>query len=1052
MNQSQINFVVKALGADEAAREFAKLERAAKKAGDAVKKEMSLRQYTKTAAGEQQLLALQTKAASARAEQQAGATQRVADATDRAGRAQGRYFEHIARTTVQSALVNQLFLQFVDVAGQAIQQVDLMNNFPATMKSMGQSTDAASESMDTLRNYVGQVGGNLGDATSYVTRFTGAIGDVKSATAVFVGLNNALIAGDSSIEEQRQAAVQFAQALERGKPDMREWRSLVQNMSFQLDQVAKSMGYVNANALGEALTQGEESMAAFTTALTKMSTGTGPIAEQARARMNGMQFSFNVMKNTLVQGLAAIIDTIGRENIVSFFSFLTQVIQVLTQVVITLITGLVTLLNLLGSIFGLPAIKLKKDMGGVADNIGAGAGNAEDLGDGLKDAGDEAKKLNKSLANFDKMNVLPDKTSGKEKDAGAGGAGFDAGQMGELGNLFDGLNADLQEAGKWAKIVAGVIAGLAGIKFAQALLGELGKMTQGFQSATKTVDKLKDAIKNSTSSKDAFKGGQKVGADFKDGMVDNFRGISGVIGGIIGGIAAAVGPAIGGAITAGAAALGVSVGVFVAIIAAAIGAIILIIWTIKENWDTITKVMKDIWEGFTKVIGDLFKGPVDEIKKQWDKLAETMRPVTDKIREGFEKLKEFLAPMFKQLGDFFAPFVKTVQDLYTKYIQPLVDKFKEWSQESGTLMAVLKVLGIILTVVVLAPIALVVAAIGLVVVAIAAIAAAVVWVIAKFVEFANYVISGTMWTDMQNIIAGVGQWIQDKFDEAIKFVQEIFGAIGAWFQARWDEVVAVFTGIPDWFRERFQTAWTNMTIIWSLLGDFFKERWENLKTNLATIGSWFKQKFQEAWDGVVAIWTNVGKWFGDRWTDIKNIFNNVKSFLSEKFQQAWDGIKSIFGNVSEWFRVNVIDRIVNTFNGIKDRITGFFSNVWDGVGRGLKDALNTILRLPLQVPSITVAGKTIGGQTLIPRLARGGLVDQATLAVVGEQGKEAIVPLENNLEWIDKLAAKINTGSSGGSGQPVQIVVQIGEDKVASKVIDLINEKTQMSGRNMIYV
>jgi len=1052
MNQSQINFVVKALGADEAAREFAKLERAAKKAGDAVKKEMSLRQYTKTAAGEQQLLALQTKAASARAEQQAGATEKVANATDRAGKAQGRYFEHIARTTVQSALVNQLFLQFVDVAGQAIQQVDLMNNFPATMKSMGQSTQGASEAMDTLRNYVGQVGGNLGDATSYVTRFTGAIGDVKSATAVFVGLNNALIAGDSSLEEQRQAAIQFAQALERGKPDMREWRSLVQNMSFQLQQVAESMGYVNANELGEALTSGEESMAKFTTALTKMSTGTGPIAEQARARMNGMQFSFNVLKNTLVQGLAAIIDTIGRENIVSFFSFLTQVVQVLTQVVITLITGLVTLLNLLGSIFGLPAIKLKKDMGGVADNIGAGAGNAEDLGDGLKKAGKDADKLNKSLASFDKMNVLPDKTSGKKDDEGAGGAGFDAGQLGELGNLFDGLNADLAEASKWAKIVAGVIAGLAGIKFAQALLGELGKMTQGFQSATKTVDKLKDAIKNSTSGKEAFSGGQKVGADFKAGMVDNFKGISGVLGGVIGGIAAAVGPAIGGAITAGAAALGVSVGVFVAIIAAAVAAIVLVIWTIAENWDAISKAMGKVWEWFTGLIGDLFKGPIEEIKKQWEKLADTMRPVTDKIREGFEKLQEFLAPMFKKLGEFFAPFVNKVKELYTQYIQPLVDKFKEWSDESGVLMAILKALGIVLTVVVLAPIALVVAAIGLVVVVIAAIAAAVVWVIAKFVEFANYVISGTLWTDMQNAIAGVGQWFQDRFDEAVQFVKDLFSTIGAWFQARWDEIMAVFAGVGQWFNDRFNEAVENIKTIWNAIPAFFQSVWDGIKLIFSVVVNFYKGIFQGAWDAIKAVWNTVSTWFGDRWRDIQNVFNNVKSFLSEKFQQAWDGIKGVFQGVGDWFRINVIDRIVNTFNGIKDRITGFFSNVWDGVGRGLKDALNTILRLPLQVPSITVAGKTIGGQTLIPRLARGGLVDQATLAVVGESGQEAIVPLENNLEWIDKLAAKINTGSTGGNGQPVQIIVQIGEDKVASKVIDLINEKTQMSGRNMIYV
>lgn len=49
-------------------------------------------------------------------------------------------------------------------------------------------------------------------------------------------------------------------------------------------------------------------------------------------------------------------------------------------------------------------------------------------------------------------------------------------------------------------------------------------------------------------------------------------------------------------------------------------------------------------------------------------------------------------------------------------------------------------------------------------------------------------------------------------------------------------------------------------------------------------------------------------------------------------------------------------------------------------------------------------------------MARGGVINQPTQAIIGEAGKEAVVPLENNMEWLDllanKLASKIN--SSGG--------------------------------------
>lgn len=49
--------------------------------------------------------------------------------------------------------------------------------------------------------------------------------------------------------------------------------------------------------------------------------------------------------------------------------------------------------------------------------------------------------------------------------------------------------------------------------------------------------------------------------------------------------------------------------------------------------------------------------------------------------------------------------------------------------------------------------------------------------------------------------------------------------------------------------------------------------------------------------------------------------------------------------------------------------------------------------------------------------------------------------LENNTECIDKLAAKINANGGGNNSQPIQLTVQIGEEKIASQIINLINEK-----------
>lgn len=51
---------------------------------------------------------------------------------------------------------------------------------------------------------------------------------------------------------------------------------------------------------------------------------------------------------------------------------------------------------------------------------------------------------------------------------------------------------------------------------------------------------------------------------------------------------------------------------------------------------------------------------------------------------------------------------------------------------------------------------------------------------------------------------------------------------------------------------------------------------------------------------------------------------------------------------------------------------------------------------------------TIASQKFIPYLAKGGVVDNPTLAMIGEAGKEVVMPLENNTGWISELAEKLS--------------------------------------------
>jgi hypothetical protein len=66
--------------------------------------------------------------------------------------------------------------------------------------------------------------------------------------------------------------------------------------------------------------------------------------------------------------------------------------------------------------------------------------------------------------------------------------------------------------------------------------------------------------------------------------------------------------------------------------------------------------------------------------------------------------------------------------------------------------------------------------------------------------------------------------------------------------------------------------------------------------------------------------------------------------------------------------------------------------------------INGAINLINKLPAVNV-GKI--SELSLPRLAKGGIVDSPTLAEVGENGREAIIPLENNKGWIRELAAEL---------------------------------------------
>ena len=109
----------------------------------------------------------------------------------------------------------------------------------------------------------------------------------------------------------------------------------------------------------------------------------------------------------------------------------------------------------------------------------------------------------------------------------------------------------------------------------------------------------------------------------------------------------------------------------------------------------------------------------------------------------------------------------------------------------------------------------------------------------------------------------------------------------------------------------------------------------------------------------------------------------------------------------------------------------FLSGIFDSLVAIAKAPLNLIIRaintlidgankihidIPDYVPGF--GGKSFGVNIpKIPLLERGTVLTKPTQFIGGENGAEAIMPLENHTEWIDYLADKIASkiGSGGGA-------------------------------------
>ena len=156
----------------------------------------------------------------------------------------------------------------------------------------------------------------------------------------------------------------------------------------------------------------------------------------------------------------------------------------------------------------------------------------------------------------------------------------------------------------------------------------------------------------------------------------------------------------------------------------------------------------------------------------------------------------------------------------------------------------------------------------------------------------------------------------------------------------------------------------------------------------------------------------------DNWTKIRDFFEKMWDDVLGFFKKAWDWL----GNNWPYF-LGLPGLVIKNWGAI----SGFFSTMWTDIVTDFKSAINLLIglaegfangfisavnfiisaldRIQVHIPAINVLGVKIGGMDFginipnlaaisLPRLAMGGIATSPTMALIGEAGPEAVIPLD----------------------------------------------------------
>lgn len=271
------------------------------------------------------------------------------------------------------------------------------------------------------------------------------------------------------------------------------------------------------------------------------------------------------------------------------------------------------------------------------------------------------------------------------------------------------------------------------------------------------------------------------------------------------------------------------------------------------------------------------------------------------------------------------------------------------------------------------------------------------------------------------------------------------------------------------------------------------KHWDKIKEVVVKVAKAVWEKVQEMATKVGEFFSNMGEAISTAVSNAKeaavNKFNEIKNKVKEKAGEAYETAKEKFGNLKdsvsnsiELAKSAVSTKFANIYSTISTKVSNAFSTVQEKFGnikQSIQDAIEDARSFVSEkiaaikdllglkgfswslpkpsFPKFSVSGGEAPwgfmGQGSLPKIkiswnALGGVFDKPTvfgyggsLQGIGEAGAEAVVPLEKNTQWLDRIAERL-AAKQGNT----PIVLTVDGKVFAQTSIDSINQLTRQTG------